>query len=408
MRKTATGSWRPAVGKLMAIVFLCVASSAYADFLGDTIRPFASVTEMYDSNVFRVRDQNQLRDMNGDTQMGDFLTVVSVGTDVHYLLNRQELNLMLKKDFIRYSHYTSQNVSTDEVKANVGLILFDRLKIRLLGSYNMNPVPRQDYQGTALNKRTDVLGGITAGYDMQSGVGLEAGYRKEKVSYSLEDFNANEYSRTSYSGTLKYRLSTDTKIYATIQREYTKYKEELIVGFFDLIDNDSVSDSIRFGIEKTISPKTAVSAYIGYLERRHKQASERDFDGIIGKVEATYGLTAKLGLLVNAERQIYEEIDPNRTYSVTDSIGAGLIYDITEKTRARLFDKYSWKNYRNVPDADVPKRTDRLHEMSAGVQWKPMKAVTVDVGYQYSTRKSDLSSLNFTDHNVIAGVAYHF
>jgi len=393
----------------MAVIFsLLVVEYAHADFIGDTVKPFASLTGMYDSNIFRVRDKDELRAITGgDSRMGDYIAVLSVGTDVHYMISRQELNLMLKKEFMRYEHYSSQNSSADQATGNIALAVVDRLKINLLGSYTKRPVSRQDYQSTGLNKITDITGGIIVSYEMPAGFEIAGSYRKEKVSYSLPVFNANEYSVDQYAGTLTYKVSTTMNLYSTIQREYTRYRDDMVFGG-ESINNNSTSDSIRFGLSKTFTPKTTVSAYIGYLERRHREAAQRDFDGVIGRAEIAYGITAKLGLLVNAERLLYEEIDQLRTYSVTDSIGAGLTYEITEKTKARVFDKYYWKNFKNMPGIEAPKRTDRINELSLGVQWQPTAAILVDIGYQYVTRRSDIDLLNYNDHIAKASVAYHF
>ena len=85
-----------------------------------------------------------------------------------------------------------------------------------------------------------------------------------------------------------------------------------------------------------------------------------------------------------------------------------LIYEITEKTRIRLFDKFSWKYFKNIPDTEAIKRTDHIQELSAGVQWQPIKAVTVDVAYQYASKGSTEDSLKYKDHTATASVAYHF
>ncbi|HMK59666.1 MAG TPA: outer membrane beta-barrel protein [Dissulfurispiraceae bacterium] len=393
----------------MAVVCLIFAVDyAKADIIGDTIKPFASLTGMYDSNIFRVKDKDQLRAITGDdSRMGDFIAILSVGTDVHYLISQQELNLTLKKDFMRYEHYSSQNSSADLASGNILLSLVDRLKINLLGSYVKRPELREDYQNIGLNKTTDVSGGMIISYEMPAGFELAGSYQKEKVSYSLPVYSGNEYSVDRYAGTLTYKVSTTMKVYSTIQREYTRYKEDMLLGA-ESINNNSTSDSIRFGVSKTFTPKTTISAYIGYLERKHREASQRDFDGIIGNAEVAYGITAKLVLLINAERLLYEEIDPFRTYSVTNSIGGGLTYDITEKTKANISDKYYWKSFKNMPNIDVSKRTDRINELSTGIKWQPTRPVTVDVGYQYVIRKSDIDSFNYNDNIGKASVAYHF
>src|ERR1700690_3677185 len=129
--KSAVSCWRLSAITLLtcSIALLCVGRTGYAAVLGDTIKPFASITEMYDSNIFRVKDQQQLRELNGGDKMGDFITILSAGTDVHYEISKQVANLTLRKDFMRYSHYSSQDASSDDAKADFNLAVIDRFGI---------------------------------------------------------------------------------------------------------------------------------------------------------------------------------------------------------------------------------------------------------------------------------------
>ena len=153
---------------------------------------------MYDSNVFRVKDRTQLKAQFGDDQLADFITVLSAGTGVRYAVSRQELNLLLRKDVILYSHYTDQNSDRDEASGSLSLAFFDRVKVRLDGTYAAAPESRVDYRSSAVNTKTELAGGITAGYEMTAGVGYEAGYRRSTVDYSLAQFRANEYVTDRY------------------------------------------------------------------------------------------------------------------------------------------------------------------------------------------------------------------
>jgi opacity protein-like surface antigen len=374
-------------------------------FLGDTLKPFVTLAEMYDSNIFRVKDRSQLP--VGDEQLYDFITTVTVGTKFHYSLSQAELNLLLKKDFLIYEHYTDQNTDQNEVNGNLAITFFDKVKMRIDGAYKTAPEGRGDYRSTAVNELKYTAYGVSLGYETPTGVGFEAAYRRAAVDYSLVQYKPNEYAVDTFSGTVSYRLSADAKIYAAYRRDDTEYKENMLLGSTS-VNNSSAADSIRFGLEKTVSPKTTVSCYIGYLDRRHNQASARDYSGVIGRVAATYGITGKLGLMLNGERQIYEETYADRIYSVTDTFGIGLSYDLTAKTRATFYNWLLWKDFRDIPGSGVAKRSDFLHGMNIGLKWSPLNRLTVDLGYQYSTRSSDDETLNFADHMARASVSFKF
>ncbi len=392
---------------IFLLTLVTVAVPARAAFLGDTLKPFASVTEMYDSNIFRVRDRAELKSLVGEERLGDFITVASIGTGVRYRLSRQELDLLVRRDFIRYGNYSDQDVDRDEANGAVTLALLDALRVRIDGSYAKTPEARTDYRSAAVNRRREMAAGVSVGYVMTSGLGFEAAYRRLTVDYSLPQYRTSEYYIDRYAGTVSYRISPEARLYATYQRDEREYDQALVLGP-TAVNNSNSADSIRVGLDKTFSPRTAVSCYVGYLNRRHKASSARDFSGVIGKVAASYALTAKLGFLLNWERQLYEETYADRIYSVTDTIGAGFAYQFTPKVKGTVFDRLSWKDFRDVPGSGVAPRSDFTQELNAGVEWTPLTRLTVSAGYQYARRSSDDPSFDYSDHVATATVAYRF
>lgn len=392
---------------LISMFAAVTAGSARAAVLGDLLKPFASVTEVYESNVFLAKDREQLRLLIGGDRFDDFSTVVSVGTALHYQLGRQELNLFLKRDFIRYIHDNVQDADRDEARLNLGLNVFDKVKIKFDGGYTKAPQSRNDYLGDGLNEVTDLSGGVTLGYEMPSGLGFEASYRREDVGYSLARFSSNEFSMDRYAGRVTYRISPDTMFYTGLQRDVTNFRELQILGTTTL-NNDSTGDSIRVGVERSAGAKTMVSGYVGYLQRRHKSGSARDFDGVIGRLALTYQLTAKLGLTLNGERQVYEETYVGRIYSVSELLGLGLVFQVTPKIKINLSDRLIWKSFEDLPGSGVQKRSDLQHELKTGIGWTPINRLSVDIGYTYLSRSSDESARDYDAHTLMTSLSYRF
>jgi len=388
-------------------VLVFAACPAHADLLGDTIKPFISFSEMYDSNIFRVKNSAQLKAALGDSRMADFVSTLSVGTELHYGISRETLDVHLEKDFLFYSHYTSQNMDQDNVNGTLGITLLDKVHLKLNGYYQSYPEARVDYRSTAVNEVSSTGYGASLSYETARGIGLTAGYHNSGISYSLFQYRPNEYNVDSYSGSAWYRLAADARAYVTYQRDNTNYPNDMYLGGV-LVNNSSVADSVRIGLEKTVSSKTAVSCYVGFLSRRHEFAQGRDFSGVIANANVTYGVTGKLGLLLNFQRQIYEETYTDYTYSITDSLGLGLVYELAAKVKATLYEKLSWKDFQEIPFSGVPQRNDFLQQLNLGVEWNPVNRVFLDLGYQYSTRSSNDPTLGFTDHAVMTSVAYKF
>jgi hypothetical protein len=389
------------------ILAMLISGESRAEILGDTLKPFASLFQTYDGNVFRVKDSNQLKAQIGDEQLDDFITVISLGTGLHYQISEQIFNATLKRDFLLFDHYANQNVNRDLISTSLNLSAFEKLKVNLEGIYSNSPEPRADYRGVEVNERQELTGGIGIGYTMITGVGFDFTYRRTNIDFSLPQYRANQYVTDLYAGTVSYRISPDTKVYTSLQRENRDYNSLMNVGPV-LINNSSTSDSIRIGLSRALGAKTGLSGYMGYLDRRHEQAASRNFDGIIGRFDITYGIAPLTTLMLTGERQLYEETYAYRLYSVSESVGVGLEYRFSNKVTASLFEKMVWKGYKDLPNTGVTGRSDRLQDLSVGIEWKPLVRVKVSAGYQFSTRESNEAINDFSAHTIQSGVTYQY
>ena len=374
------------------------------ELLGDTIKPFVSISETYDSNIFRVKDQNQLKIQIGDDQLSDFITVVSLGTEVNYQASGQSLNLLLKHDFLQYIHYTSQNVSQDMISGNLALSVLDKIKLNLKGDYALTPVPRSDYvSSSGVNEQQTMSIETTIGYEMVDGIGFSASYRRNNLEYSLPQYRTSDYATDLYSGRVSYQISPDTSLFGSLQREYLNYSSGP-----SLTRNNYVADSILIGINRIVGAITTVSGYLGYLERRYNPAAGRNFGGLISLLAINYELTPSFTLRLYGERQLYEETYTNRIYSVSNALGAGLTYQVSNNVKASVFEKYTWKSFKDVPNSGVAGRSDQLNDLSAALYWDPLLRLSVSLGYQFSTRDSDEVINNFSAHSIRSSISYRY
>ena len=393
---------------LSILLILAVVNTGHAELFGDVFKPFAAVSENYDSNVFRVNDREQLKAQTGGTQLGDFCTTVTAGTAVRYQISGQSIDMILKRDMILYSHYSDQNTNRDQTSSTLNLSAFNNLKLTLNGKYSLAPESRVDYRSADVSRRQDLVAEGVASYETISGIDIAVTYRRTMVDFLLPQYRANEYAIDLFAGTLSYRLSPDTTISGSVQREYRDYPFALQMGIVS-VNNSSVSDSINVGLSRSTGAKTTISGYVGFLERRHDQASGRNFDGMVGRADINYAVTSLLTLTVNTERQLYEETFADRHYSVNDALGTGLIYQISSKIKATVTERTIRKSFKDVPNAGVASRRDWLQDWKADIEWKPLNKLTVSAGYQYSNRtSSESNSYNFSDHSIQTGVRYSY
>jgi len=394
----------------LLVLLLLISNIALAELLGDRIKPFISVREVYDSNVFRVQDKEFLKDLVGDDQLHDFITILSAGVNLNYEISRQKLELLLREDLIYFKHYDDQNANQDTANGNLYLRAYDKFSAKINGLYTKVVEPKEYFLTDEKIYRTNKGGGIELGYDMPLGFTIKAGFKQEYVDFSIPELDVRERTIRIFTGGISYTISPDSEFDIFYARDMLDYdKLEFIGG--NLVENDSIGDTIKCVFNKKISPETLVSLSAGYHQRKYDEFDERDFHGFIGKADVSYGITEKLTLMARAERNLYEETFLDQIYSVNETIGLGASYKATEKIKAYIYGSTTTKSFKgdsNITGIDSPERDDDIDEFKTGVMWTPIKRLDIDLLYRYEKRDSNFDIYTYKDHGVEIGISYTF
>lgn len=395
---------------ILLFIFSVGASRVSAEVIGDRIKPFLSVRNTYDSNIFRVKDKEQVKSVTGDYQLSDFVTNVSVGVNLNYQLSRQEVNVLLKKDLVRYSHYSVQDASQEEINVAFALKAFDRISARINGGYTNTLVPKESYLTNQQDKQLNKNIGVLLNYAMPSGFLIQTEARHERLDYSNKSLDYRESTNKSYTGILFYSPSSDKNYYIGYQRNYLDFDlPQPMAGI--LVNNNSTGDTMKIGLNREIGSRVVLSLNAGYTSRKYDEFSARNFHGIIGKTELHYKITDKITLSADIERKLSEELSLNQTYSVHDVLGLTASYRPTVKIETYLRGSAGEKTFEgsaNLFASSLPPRKDYLREIRTGVSWTPIRRLSADVLYRYSSRSSSLDVYNYTSQGAELGLSYKF
>jgi hypothetical protein len=394
----------------LLVLLLLISNIALAELLGDRIKPFISVREVYDSNVFRVKDKEFLKSIVGDDQLHDYITILSAGVNLNYEISRQKLELLLREDLIYFTHYDDQNANQDTANGNLTLRVYDKFSAKINGLYTKVMEPKEYYLSDKKIYRTNTGGGIELGYDMPLGFTIKAGFRQENVDFSIPELDVRERTHTIYNGGISYTISPDSEIDIFYERDIIDYdKHEFIGG--KSVNNDSKGDTIKCVFYRKIGPETLTSLTAGYYQRKYDEFDARDFNGFIGKADVNYRITEKVTLMAKAERMLYEATFLDQTYNVNESIGLGASYKATEKITAYIYgstSKESYKGNSNIIKTDLEDREDDINEFKTGAVWSPIQRLDIDLLYRYEKRDSNYDIYTYEDHGIEIGIRYTF
>jgi len=327
-----------------------------------------------------------------------------------YRWSRQGLGILLRKDFLRYGHYTNQDSAQDDVRGNLSLKVLDRISAKITGGYSRLAEPKENYRTQENNERTTKAAGISLAYNLPSGVGIHTALNQEEVDFSLSGLNSRESTTSVYSGGVSYSPSPDTGFDIHYERTIIDYDITQTIREIQ-VNNDSIGESVRAGFRSGLSPVTLLSFNTGYLWRGLREHSGRDFEGVVGKAGVNYGMTGKLTLSLAAERRLYEEIFLDQIYSVNDSIGLGLMYKPAAKIDVSINGGAITKTFKGDSDIltdSASAREDRFKEFRTGITWSPVRGFAADLRYGYTTRDSNFDVYNYRDNILEVGMSYKF
>ena len=148
-----------------------------------------------------------------------------------------------------------------------------------------------------------------------------------------------------------------------------------------------------------LSEKSELTGRVARLKRTNNQIGQRDFSGMSGDLAYTWKPTSKLSLNVSANRSAMPLQDPSFSYSANDSLSLAPTWQVTEKISAHLRLQRASSEYRGeglVP-ATGPARKDTTDSAEIGIDWSPLRKLSVKASFQQQRRSSNDALFEYDD-----------
>jgi hypothetical protein len=143
-----------------------------------------------------------------------------------------------------------------------------------------------------------------------------------------------------------------------------------------------------------LTGKSQLDGMLGYVDRRHDNFSQRDYSGMVGKIQYTWEPTAKIDLKASLSRNIFSFQNNLNSYYIADTLSIGPSWEITAKTRVWARYDLSDRDYRGAI-IQTTERNDMVQSFLLGGEWKPLRTVTVGAALQRDTRSSNFNRLDY-------------
>ncbi|MBI5787395.1 MAG: outer membrane beta-barrel protein [Candidatus Schekmanbacteria bacterium] len=386
-----------------AFLLLITATIAQAVELGDkfSITPSVTVQEVYDSNIFKQKNNTTDSNLNGvpdfkelfgDDKMSDYLTIYALKLDLDYPFKKHRLNFEANKDFIRFSHYDDQNYENESLSTD--------LFLNLGMGFNFNP--RYLYKNRVISRQNN--SGRPNDFLEQNTIELNAGYEAGNWKFVLGG-NQTEYEydiRTSLSRDVKNYKATLTYMFSDINQWYLKYNRRKFMFDTTAAANDNHEDDILLGASMVFGGDNLLKMEAGHRWKTFGHASGRDFGSLVGNIKLSHQFSDLSMVTLSYERLTEVSYFRNATYYVENSVNLDFVWQITSKISNNWNLGYSLYDYKETTGVSA---TEYLEYFKAGtgLNYAPHENIQLSLSYEYSLRDANLDLRKFDAHQVVAG-----
>ena len=376
----------------------------------DTFQFYLADQVTYDDNLFRLPPGTA--GVPGaifpNASQGDAVNSTTLGGQGKWAIGRQEVEIDLRADENRFKH----NDALDYVSANAVGTWNWRLGQYLSGQVatfydrSLASFSETRYSGKDLVTSLEELG--YARYQ----IGPHwAAYGQIRGSYTdhsavIEQFN-DFHNKAGYTGV---EYATDVNDTFGFEYQYVDitFKQNVAVpaGAYDYNE-----DTYKFLAKYSITDKTQIGGYAGYLQRKYPALGIGAYSGDIWRVNLGWAATDKTSLNVSAWHELHAYVDAESNYFVAKGVSLGPTWVATDKLSFTLLGTYEKQNYINASSSVVitgTAREDKVDSEQLSIRYAPRDAWLVNVFFRHAKRDSNQFQFSFVDNVVSASATYSF
>ena len=366
----------------------------------DTLSFAAGAGIRFEDNLFRLSDSVNTNSLPGKPDKSDWLYTANAGIkiDKPYAQQRFQFNAMATQNnfqnnsFLNYTGFDYRAAWLWSLTPNITGVLLANQEQTLTNFADFRTFNDRSIQTTQV-RIFNIDGFIGGGWHLLGGL-------MQVNSRNSQNFTAvGDYVQNGGELGVKYVFPSESWL-SLVQREsHGEYRGRVLDPVAQL-DTGFDQSETEAKLNWRLTGKSTIDAKLGYVDRQHDHFSQRDYDGMVGKVEYQWATTDKLQINTSLGRNIFSFQEASNSYYVADTLSIGPVWKVSDKTAIRLRYDYSKRDYRGaiVPVSDS--RQDDVQSFVLGAEWRPRQTILVNATLQRDTRSSNFNNFDY-DSNAV-------
>jgi exopolysaccharide biosynthesis operon protein EpsL len=349
----------------------------------------------FEDNLFRLPDAVGTGSLPGRPNRSDTIYTANAGLkfDKSYSQQRFKIDLMAtenkfqKNSFLDYTGFNYSAAWLWHLTPRISGVLLASQEQSLINFADFRSFGGKNIQ-TAQVKLFSIDGDLGGGWHAIGGI-LDIRARNSQNFTAVGD-----YIQQGVEIGGKYVSRAENWV-SLVRRESNGEYSGRVVSPVTQLDSGFKQSDIEAKAFWKLTGKSRLDGKLGYIDRRHDNFSQRDYSGMIGKIEYTWEPTAKIDFKTSLSRNIFSFQQDANSYYIADTFSIGPVWEITAKTRVWARYDLSDRDYRGAIVLTPEERRDTVQSFLIGSEWKPLRTVTVGASLQRDTRASNFGRLDY-------------
>ena len=376
----------------------------------DTFRPYVRADYAYDSNLFRLENDDQARTLLGTSDKSETYHTLAAGLDMDWRIRRQVLKARLEANQRRFDTYKQQNFNGYN-----GLLQWDwRVGKYAAGDVGYSEVRTQssftDLQNPIRNllttRQTYAHGGVKLSLPWQVNLGVV----RTDAENSAASQRVLNYQENKYNAGLQYQTTKGSTLEFVTQYRQGEYPNRQIVGVAP-VGNDYRQYDNGFAAAWAPSVKTQLKSQLNYTRRLYEDVPQRNFSGITGRAAAEWMVTGKTSL----DLTLYRDIGVVENNTASYSLNQGLALSADWRPTAKLAfigravrERQTYEGDPGFVLSKAPTRQDDVTHLQLEAQYKVLRKTRLGLVFQHGERQSNQALAGYRFSSALVNVRSEF
>lgn len=381
----------PGMKALVLLLVLGVFSGTGHADQEDTFRPYVRGLYGYDSNLFRLQNEEEAMAVLGTTDTAESYRTLAAGMDVNLRVSRQAFKVHGEVNQTRFNQYSNLDYQGRNVFLKWDWVVGNAAKGNLGVSETLTQASYTNVKKPVSNlirvRRNFFDGAFKMGSAWQAMLGLE----QLNVNNNAAILQTQDATVDSVDAGVQYTTSKGSKIRWITLRSEGKYPNRQVVTMAP-VDNGYRQWDNGVAGSWILTDKTLLSGRLNHTRRSYRDVPQRNFSGLTGLLSADWAVSDKTTLRALVHRDIGAIENDTASYSLNQGLAFGAEWSPTVKLAFNTQLSHDNIAYTGDPGfvlTTAPARHDRLTTLQAGVNYSVLRNTKIGLVLQRGIRNSN-------------------